>query len=80
MPIRKYVAGTTFGPKSIGTMVSAFHEICTILNVHGSTDPLRELIAKKVVSVASQGQQDANEIARRVVADHYEQVAVTKVV
>ena len=79
MPIRKYVAGTTFGPKAIGTMVSAFNEICIILNVHGSTDPLRELIAKKVVSVASQGEQNASEIARIVVADHYEQVAIAKI-
>ncbi len=78
MPIRKYIAGATFDPEAIRTMDEALNEACTILNVHGPDDPMRDLIAKKVVSVASQGEQDSGEIARRVVADHYEQRTADK--
>jgi hypothetical protein len=49
-------------------MSAAFEKACTILNAHGS-DPLVETVAKKVVSLASQGITDPDEIWRRVVAD-----------
>jgi hypothetical protein len=75
MPIRKYIAGSAFGPEAIRIMVAAFDEACMILNVHGPDDPMSDIIAKKIVSVASQGEPDASEIARRVIADHNEQAA-----
>jgi hypothetical protein len=49
-------------------MSTAFEKACMILNVGGS-DPLAETVAKKIVSLASQGVTDPDEIWRRVVAD-----------
>jgi hypothetical protein len=69
MPIRKYLAGATFDPETIEKVVAAYHETCTILNVHGPEDPLSEVVAKKVFSLASHGERDASKIARLVVAD-----------
>jgi len=68
MPIRKYIAGATFDPDSIARMTAAFQKACTILNI-GGEDPLVETVAKKIISLASQGVTDPNEISRLVVAD-----------
>jgi len=68
MPIRKYIAGATFDPDSIARMSAAFQKACAILNVSGS-DPLVETVAKKIVSLASQGVTDPDEMWQRVVAD-----------
>jgi hypothetical protein len=49
-------------------MSAAFEKACMVLNVSGS-DPLVDTVAKKIVSLASQGVTDPNELWRRVVAD-----------
>jgi hypothetical protein len=69
MPIRKYIAGSAFDPDTIANMVSAFERARTILNLGDGNDPLVDAIAKKIVSLASQGVTDPDEMWRRVVAD-----------
>lgn len=69
MPIRKYIPGATFGPETIKGMTTAFERIRVILNLKNPNDPLIEVVAKKVVSLASQGCLDPKEIERRVIAD-----------
>jgi hypothetical protein len=69
MPIRKYLAGASFDPDTIAIMINAFEGARTILNLHDPDDPLIEIVAKKVIALASQGVTDADEIQRRVVAD-----------
>jgi len=68
LPIRKFIAGSSFDPDTIARMSTAFEKACMILNVGGS-DPLAETVAKKIVSLASQGVTDPDQIWRRVVAD-----------
>jgi hypothetical protein len=69
MPIRKYIPGATFGPETIKDMTTAFERIRVILNLENPDDPLVEVVAKKVVSLASQGILDPKEIEHRVIAD-----------
>jgi hypothetical protein len=69
MPIRKYISGATFGPETIKDMTAAFERIRVIMNLENPNDPLIEIIAKKVVSLASLGCLDPKEIERRVIAD-----------
>ncbi len=69
MPIRKYLAGATFGPEMIKDITIAFDRIRTILNLDNPDDPQVEVVAKKVISLASQGCLDPKEIERRVIAD-----------
>ncbi len=69
MPIQKYLAGASFDPDTIAVMVLAFNGARTILNLDNPDDPLVEVVAKKVISLASQGCIDPAEITRRVVAD-----------
>jgi hypothetical protein len=69
MPIRKYIPGATFDPETIKVMIVAFNGVQLILNLANPDDPLVEIVAKKVISLASQGMTDSGEIARRVIAD-----------
>jgi hypothetical protein len=50
-------------------MMTAFEGARTILNLDDPNDPMVEAVAKKVVSLASQGITDPDEIRRRVIAD-----------
>jgi hypothetical protein len=69
MPIRKYTAGSSFDPDTIACMVTAFEGARTVLNLDDPNDPMVETVAKKIVSLASQGVTDPAEIRRRVVED-----------
>jgi hypothetical protein len=69
MPIRKYIAGSAFDPETIVRMVAAFDAVRIILNLNDPNDPTLESVAKKIVSLASQGITDPDEIQRRVIAD-----------
>ena len=69
MPIRKYIPGATFDPEAIKDMITAFERIRVVLNLENTYDPLVEVVAKKVISLASQGCLDPKEIERRVIAD-----------
>jgi hypothetical protein len=69
MSIKKYIPDTTFGPETIKDMTSAFERILSILNLENRDDPLVEVVAKKVISLASQGTLDPKEIERLVIAD-----------
>lgn len=69
MAIRKYIGGSVFGPETIAHMMTAFEGARTVLNLEDPNDPMIETVAKKVVSLASQGITDPDEITRRVIAD-----------
>ena len=69
MPIRKFIPGATFGPEAIKDMTTAFERIRVILNLENPNDPLIDVVAKKVVSLASQGIFDPKEIERHVIAE-----------
>jgi len=69
MPIRKYIAGSVFSPDTIARMTTALEGVRTVLNLHDPNDPMIETVAKKIVSLASQGVTDPDEIRRLVLAD-----------
>jgi hypothetical protein len=69
MPIRKFIPGSSFDPETIARMVAAFEGVRTILNLYDPNDPMVETVAKKIISLASQGITDPDEIQRRVIAD-----------
>ena len=69
MMIRKYISGATFGPGTIKDMTTALERIRTVWKLENPADPLVEVVAKKVISLASQGTLDPKEIERLVIAD-----------
>ena len=69
MPIKKYIPDTTFGPETVKDMTTAFERIRRVLKLKDPDDPLIEVVAKIVISLASQGTRDPKEIERLVIAD-----------
>jgi hypothetical protein len=69
MPIRKFIPGSSFDPETIARIVVAFEGARTVLNLRDPNDPMVETVAKKIISLASQGITDPDEIQRRVIAD-----------
>jgi hypothetical protein len=69
MPVRKYIPGSAFDPETIAHMVRAFETLRVILNFDERNDPLVEDLAKRIISLASRGITDPEEIIRRVIAD-----------
>jgi hypothetical protein len=69
MAIRKYIPGATFDPEAVKVMVSAFESARIILNLNDPNDPAIEILAKKIISLVSEGITDPKEIERIVVAD-----------
>jgi len=69
VPIKKYISGAAFDPETIKVMIVAFNGARVVLNLPNPDDPLVEVVAKKIISLASQGYIDSAEIIRRVVAD-----------
>ena len=66
---KKYIPDTTFGLETIKDMTTAFERIRIVLKLKDPDDPLIEVVAKKVVSLASRGTRDPKEIERLVIAD-----------
>jgi len=69
MPIRKFIPGSSFDPETIARIVAAFEGARTVLNLRDPNDPMVETVAKKIISLASQGITDPDEIQRRIIAD-----------
>ena len=69
MPIRKFLSGATFTPEQLANMAIAFERLKVILNLDIPADPQIEVLAKKIISVASEGIFDPAEIERIVLAD-----------
>lgn len=69
MAIRKYIPGATFDPEAIKNMTTAFKRIRIMLNLENPNDPQIEVVAKKIVSLASQGLLDPTDIEQRVITD-----------
>ena len=47
-----------FGPEVIKVMSEAFEEACRVLGLAAVTDPLRELVAEKIIACAQTGERD----------------------
>ena len=69
MPIKKFISGAAFEPETLKNMATAFEKLRMILNLDNPDDPLVEIVAKKIISLASQGITDPAEIERLVIDD-----------
>ena len=69
MPIKKFISGAAFEPETLKNMATAFEKLRMILNLDNPDDPLVEIVAKKIISLASQGITDPAKIERLVIDD-----------
>jgi hypothetical protein len=58
MPIKGALQGYAFGPEEIAVIASAFEDTLRELNLVDRSDPLTEIVAKKMIEIAEQGERD----------------------
>ena len=55
MPITAHLDNEAFEPELIEAMSAAFTEACSTLGLADRTDPMREIVARKIIEAAQSG-------------------------
>jgi hypothetical protein len=58
VPLYRLLQEGTFDPDAVAAMSAAFEEACRALGLAERTDPLRDLVAQKVIDCARAGERD----------------------
>jgi hypothetical protein len=58
MPIHRLLENHAFGPDEIMVLTSAFDDALRKLRLADRTDPAAEVVAKKIIELAQQGERD----------------------
>jgi ABC-type hemin transport system substrate-binding protein len=59
MTIVPFLENKVFGPQDIQAMSTALDDVCTILNLTDKAKSERERLAKKIITLARQGERSA---------------------
>ena len=71
MPISRLLQNSAFEPTQIEALVEAFNMVCREFKLESTSDPLRELVARKIIEFAEKGTTDLL-LLRAFVASHLE--------
>jgi hypothetical protein len=58
MPLRRFLEGSAFGPDDLKAMTAAFDATLAELGLTDQKDRLVESVARKIISLAKQGERD----------------------
>jgi hypothetical protein len=58
MPLTPYLAEGVFDPLAVSAMSAAYGAACASLGLVDRTDPLNEIVARKVIEIAGTGERD----------------------
>jgi hypothetical protein len=67
MPIRQMFGNLTFEPADIEAMSRALEAACVALRLSKREEPLRQIVARKVIECAATGERDPGVLCRMVV-------------
>lgn len=62
MPITAALRGLVFDPETTKAITTAYERACSELRLVDRTDPLTELVAKTIISVAEKGERDPDRL------------------
>ena len=62
MPLTPYLKKAVFDPKEIEALSAAFEAVCESLQLLNRSDPITEIVARKVIEVAGTGKRDPDRI------------------
>ena len=71
MPISRLLQNSAFDQTQIDALVEAFNRVCRELELDDESDPLRELVARKIIEFAENGTTDPL-LLRAFAASHLE--------
>jgi hypothetical protein len=69
MAIYRLLQNSAFGPEQIRYITKAYEDALRALGLADRTDPITEIIAKKVIEIAQTGQRDPLQIRMRAIAE-----------
>ena len=69
MPVRKIFGNLAFESTDIEAMSRALEAACVALRLSKREEPLRQIVARKVVECASTGERDPRVLCRMVVLE-----------
>jgi hypothetical protein len=69
MTIQNRFAGHCFTPEMVQTMAAAYDEVLAYLGLDDPTDPIVDIVAKKIVTAAASGELNKQELAAIAVRD-----------
>jgi hypothetical protein len=69
MPIRRLLENNTFEPEHAKAMTTAFDEVCRVIGLAVTDDPIRQLVARKIVDIGMTGERDSKRIFERAMRE-----------
>ena len=67
MAILQLLKGSAFDPEQIKVMTEAYEATLKSLHLKAGTDPINEIIAKKIVNIAQTNERDPKRISERTI-------------
>jgi hypothetical protein len=67
MAIFQLLKGSAFDPEQIKVMTEAYEATLKSLHLKAGTDPINEIIAKKIVNIAQTNERDPQRISARTI-------------
>ena len=67
MPIRPLLKNHAFGPDEIRVLTAAFEDTLRTLRLANRGDPVPEIIARKIIELAQQGERDPVQLRERAI-------------
>jgi hypothetical protein len=67
MPLTKFLQDKAFGPDEIAVMVKAFEDTLHELGLADRTDPATEIVARRIIDLAQQGERDPVRLRDRTI-------------
>jgi hypothetical protein len=67
MPIRRLLENHVFGPDEIRVLTAAFEDTLRTLRLVDRADPATEIIARKIIELAAQGERDPVRLRERAI-------------
>jgi hypothetical protein len=68
VPLYRLLQNCAFEPAAIDAMSVAFEDVCRTLGLAELSDPLRDLVAKKVIEFAQRGERDPGRLKELTLA------------
>ena len=67
MPITRLLQDTAFGPDEIAVLVAAYEDALRALSLVNRSDLATEMVAKRIIELAKQGERDPVRLRERVI-------------
>ena len=67
MPIHRLLENHAFGPDEIRVLTFAFDDVLRKLDLADRADPVTEVVARKIIELAQQGERDPIRLSERAV-------------